>query len=128
MRLEIVQPCERNVGERMLRSKRPLSPSEETDINEIGNTSVVQSAPVAPSLGEITRQLEGLERLDQTRLTRTPSDMEDEQDINRPRLTYFAAFSRSLPDHAPRPGAWQSSKILSSHALLANELRVFDDP
>ena len=115
----------------MLRSKRPVRPtvaqrphSEET---EIGSTSVVQPARVAPSLGEVIRQLGGLERLDQTCLNRAPSDMEDEQDINRPRLTYFAAVSKSLPDLAPRPGAWQSSKVLSCSALLATELRVLPE-
>ena len=44
--------------------------------------------------------------------------MEDDQDANRRQLTYFGAVSRSLPDLAPRPGAWQSSKMLSSSALL----------
>ena len=63
------------------------------------------------------RQPGGLERLDQTHLKRAPSDMEGKQDNNRPRL----------PDLAPRPGARQSSWILSSSALLANALRVLDD-
>ena len=68
----------------MLRSKRSLSlavaqgpHSEEGDINELGNTTVVQSTRVAPSLGEIMRQPGGLERLDQTRLMRPPFDMEE---------------------------------------------------
>ena len=55
------------------------------------------------------RQFGALERLDQTRLKRAPSDIGDVQDINRPRLTQTAAVSKSLPDLAPRPGAWQSS-------------------
>ena len=65
-----------------MRSKRSLSPtvaqrrhSEEADLKEIGNTSVVQSTRVASSLGEIVRQPGELERLEQTRLTRAPSDM-----------------------------------------------------
>ena len=73
------------------------------------------------------RQPGGLERLDQTRLLRAPSDIEDEQDNNRPRLTYFSAVSQSLPVLAPRPRAWQNSKLLSSSALLANDSRVLDD-
>ena len=98
-------------------------------MKEIGNTTVVQSTQtrVAPYLGEILRQPGGVERLDQTRLKRAPSNMEDEQDNNRPRLTYFATVSKILPDLAPRAGAWQSSKILSSSAPLAFELRVLDD-
>ena len=110
----------------MLRLKKLLSVtiaqrphSEETDINKIENTSVVQSTRVAPSLGEIMCHLGGLERLDQTRLKQAPSDMEDEQDINRHRLTYFAAVSKSIPDLALRPGGRQSSNILSFLALLA---------
>ena len=65
--------------------------------------------------------------MDPTHLKQAHSDMEDEQDPNIPRLTYFAAVSKSLPDLASRPGAWQSSKVLSSSALLANELLVLGD-
>ena len=44
------------------------------------------------------------------------SDLEDEQDNNRPLLTYFAAVPKSQTDLELRP-AWQSSKIQSSSAL-----------
>ena len=115
-----------------MRSKRPLSPtvaqrphSEETDINEIGNTSVLHTRRVASFLGEVMRQPGGLKRLDRTRRKRAPFDMEDEEDTHRPRLTYFAAVSKSLPDLAPRPGAWQISKVLSSSALWQTNCEFF---
>ena len=98
-------------------------------MNEIGNTTVIQpsSTRVTSSLGKIMRQPGGPERLDQIRPKRALSDIEDEQDDSRPRLTYFAAASESLPDLAARSGAWQQPRYLSSSALSALELHVLDE-
>ena len=98
-------------------------------MNEIGNTTIIQpsSTRVTPSLGKIMRQPGGPERLGQTCLKRAFSDIEDEQDDSRPRLTYFVAASESFPDLAARPGAWQQPKSLSSSALSAVELHVLDE-
>ena len=103
----------------------PILKKEKNDVNEIGNTTVIQSSQtrVAPSLGEILRQPRDLDRLDRE----LPQTSKVKQDNSRSRLTYFAAVSESLPDLAPSPGAWQQSKFLSSSALLANELHVLDD-
>ena len=108
----------RRVGERGVHVLGELWNTNLDDFTQVvdnlpKDVAVDLTGQIGPTEKKIMRQPGGQDRLDQTRLKRAPSDVEDEQDNSRPRLTYFAAVSQSLPDLAPRPSAWQQSNQVS---------------